>query len=164
MESCHRAGPLSHEARPVTISVLHTPGFLLLSPGKILGEGHPPPPPACGFFLGSEKQGEGIVSTPRPEHKGKLFTEPLPTVPSARTSEKLRPTKAEGMPESGSSAESPEGSGTHGACAGAVWALCQVRGQTQLSPIVYSKELVRDERPQAGLCPSYPTGDKKDGA
>lgn len=47
-----------------------------------------------------------------------------------------------------------------GAHAGVAWALCQVRGHAQLSLTAYSKKLARGERPQAGPCPSHPTGDK----
>ena len=104
------------------------------------------------------------MSTPRPGHKGKLLTEALPHPVSQDLGETETYQGRGCARESGSSAESPGGSRTHGARAGAVRVLCQVRGQAWLSPIAYSKEPVRGERPQAGLCPGHPTEDKKDGA
>lgn len=51
-----------------------------------------------------------------------------------------------------------------GACVGAARVRCQEGGWARLSATTCSKELVRSERPQTGLCPSRPIRDKKDDA
>lgn len=140
-----QGGALSHEAGPVTISALRTTCFLLLSPGKSLGEG----PPSCRFLWAPRSKGRGLCPHQGQDIKGSCsWNSPWSASTVLGTSEELRATKAGGCVRESLALQlralKAQESVVH------VLALhgCRARERpARLSPIAYSKEPVRGEAP-----------------
>lgn len=136
-----QGGALSHEARPVTISALCTPCFLLLSPGKSLGEG----PPSCRFLWAPRSKGRGLCLHRGQDIKGSCsWNSPWSARTVPGTSEDLRATKAGGCVQGSLALQLRARKAQESVVQ--VLALHGHRareGPARLSPTAYSKEPVR---------------------